>query len=235
MVKLSIIVPVYNEEEGIGEFICSLKKLVFQINMENEIIVVDDCSQDDTPRILSSQKGIILIRNNKNLGYGSTLKKGITYASGDEICIIDSDNTYSPSDIINMLPFVDHYAMVVGERMKFDSKDAYFPFHQKIAKFLVCAILRLVFKEKISDFNSGLRLIRKDILQKYLFVLPEAFSFTASLTLCMLLDNRKVRYVPIQYFPRKGKTKVQAVSYAINFIKSYAKIICIWLMKKKIK
>lgn len=165
---------------------------------------------------------IKVIRHENNKGYGAALKTGIKNASGDIIITIDADNTYFPRDIQRLVQFGDRYDMVVGARVI--DAGRHFSFHQKLAKGFICLLLRMIFKQEILDVNSGLRLMRKSVVEKYLPILPDSFSFTASITLAMLLDNHKIKYVPIGYSKRIGKSKVKIFSYTLNFIKSYWRI-----------
>jgi len=217
-----IFVPVYNEQEAVKDFITELEKAIKKIDILSECIIVDDNSNDGTPKFLKTAD-VILITHNTTLGYGASIKSGVDKAKGDFICIIDGDNTYSPSDIPKLVQFIGKYDMIVGARIK----DAawHFPFHQKIAKGLVCSLLKVIFKQKILDVNSGFRLIKKSIVEKYSSILPNAFSFTSSITLAMLLDGHKIKYVPIRYSKRRGRSKVKVFSYTINFIKSYWRIV----------
>lgn len=221
MYKISIVVPVYNEKETIKDFIINLKEAIQKINLLSECIVVDDYSDDGTIDVLRTLD-VMILTHNANLGYGAALKTGIDRAEGDIICIIDSDNEFAPRDIQQLIPFIDEYDMVIGARIKDVARD--FPWYQKIAKGFVCLLLSLIYKQKILDINSGFRLIKKDIVKKYYSILPDGFSFTASITLAMLSDNYRIKYVPVSYFKR-GKSKIKVFSYTVNFIKSYLRII----------
>jgi glycosyltransferase involved in cell wall biosynthesis len=221
MHKLSVVVPVYNEEKAIGDFISNLKGAMEARNIVYECVVVDDHSNDGSPEILK-KTDVTLVTHNARLGYGAALKTGIDKASGDILCIIDADNQYEPSDILRLVQCIDSYDMVVGARVDAARN---FPFYQRFAKGLVCFSLGLLFKQKIADINSGLRLMRKSIVKKYLSILPDAFSFTSSITLAMLLDNYRIKYVPIAYSKRVGKSKIKVFNYTINFVKSYWRII----------
>ncbi len=232
MHKVSIIIPVYNEYQTIEGFITKVQKLTEKNPSLCEYIIVDDYSTDgttDTLKRLSKLKNIYLVTHGQNLGYGAALKTGITRAAGDVICIIDADNTYSPESIPELLPFIDRFDMVVGSReLSFSA----FALTQKIAKSFMHLCLGIVFKQKIADINSGLRLIKKDILKRYLSFLPNSFSFTSSLTLIALLQRYKIKYVPVSYAKRTGQSKIRPFVFTINFIKSYWKISRLYLANR---
>ena len=222
MRKLSVVIPVYNEQATINNFIAKLKEEIGKNNSIFECIFVDDSSDDKTQDILRDNN-VNLLSHSRRLGYGAALKTGIEKAQGDFICIIDADNTYSPSDILRLAQFTDDFDMIVGARVK--CAEDLFPFYQNWAKGFICFLLKIIFKQKIIDINSGLRLIKKTALKKYLSILPDGFSFTASITLAMLIDKHKIKYIPVNYFRRLGRSKVEVLSYTINFIKSYWRII----------
>jgi len=222
MRKISIIVPTYNEKSTIETFIITLKKILKESYLTSELIVIDDHSDDGTTDILKKLK-LNLIIHDSNKGYGAALKTGVLNASYDSICIIDADNEFPPPEIIKLLPYCNKYAMVVGCRVGKSTKS--FPIHQKFAKFFICLLLGIIFKQKIYDINSGLRLIKKDLIKKYLPILCNGFSFTSGITLAMLIDKQKIKYVPVNYNRRFGKSKIKTLNYTLNFIKNYFQII----------
>lgn len=221
MPKLTIIVPVYNEREVIEDFIVRLNEFVRKNDALCECIVVDDNSDDGTKDLLKMCKAKVIFHE-VNLGYGAALKTGIRKASGDIICTIDADGTHFPEDICKLMRFADDYSMVVGARLEaFRS----FPFHQRIAKSFICSTLSRIFRQEVLDINSGLRLIRKSDLEKYLPVLCDGFSFSSSVTLAMLLEGKKIKYVPIMVSQGATKTKIEVISYTMNLLKSFWRVI----------
>lgn len=203
--NLSVVIPAYNEEQGISNVIDNLTK-VFQVNgVSFEIIVVDDGSVDNTAKV-AKLKNVTLIQNPCNLGYGASIKKGIVRSSFEFVSIIDADETYSPSDLLKLLEFsVNGFDMVVGVREKVYSSGLFF---KHPARFMFRFLSEFVAGRKIPDINSGLRVFKKSTLLKFLDNTCQGFSFTTSVTLMMLLEGSSVKFVPIGYFKRSGKTKV---------------------------
>lgn len=230
MKKLSIVVPVYNEQDRIEEFVIKLKEAVRKLPLPAEYIIVDDRSDDNTRAILR-KCGIRFYSHSTNLGYGAAIKTGIRKALGDAICIIDGDNTYVPGDIARLMSYAGECDMVVGARV--GAAGRCFPFHQKLGKAFVCSILKRAFGREVPDINSGLRIMRRDAIERYLAVLSDRFSFTASSTLAMLLDGRRIKYVPISYHGRRNGSKVKAASYTVGFIKSYCRVLYNARVKRK--
>ena len=110
---VTIIIPAYNEEEGIADVITELKEL----SRNYEILVVDDGSTDNTYK-LASETGVKVIRHPYNKGYGAALKKGIRNAEEDVVLFMDADGQHQPSDIQKIIQYIGKYDMVVGARMK---------------------------------------------------------------------------------------------------------------------
>lgn len=183
---------------------------------------MDDGSSDNTKEILKKYS-ILLICHPVRKGYGASIKDGVNIADGNLICIIDADGTYLPADILSLLDNVNDCDMVVGSRTK--SGGASFPLTYKVSKFFICSVLSLIFRQKVLDINSGLRIMKKNILIKYRSILPEGFSLTATITFAMMLDGYKIKYVPVDYHERTGKSKIKRLSYTFNFIKSYLRIL----------
>lgn len=215
MRAISIIIPVYNEEEAIEEVLAHLKGVMEKSGLKYEIIVVDDGSKDGTCSILSQLSGIKCITHKKNKGYGATLKTGIMHASFDTICITDGDMTY-PNEII---PDLFHhmvngnYDMVVGERQAKDLSKL-----RRFAKMFIRFLAEKMTNERIPDFNSGLRLFDKEIAKRFFSLLPDGFSFTTTITLSMINNGYLVDFVPIRYHQRRGTSKIHPIKDTWNFI-----------------
>ncbi|MFA5147306.1 MAG: glycosyltransferase family 2 protein [Candidatus Omnitrophota bacterium] len=213
----SVIIPAYNEEPTIRQVISGL----LDERRYPEIIVVDDSSSDKTG-FLAEELRVKVIRHETRRGYGAALKTGIKYARGDIIIILDADDTYSPGDIKRLLKSFEAggYDMVVGVRDL-----GHFPFYQKFAKGFVTSVMAAIFRQKVPDINSGLRVMKREVVEKYLSVLSDGFSFTASSTLAMLLGRHKIGYVEVGYSGRAGRSNVEIAAYTINFIRSYWRVI----------
>lgn len=210
---ISIIIPVYNEENGIAEILDNLK--LFDENYE--IIVVDDGSEDNTAKTVKNYLNVKLITHDHNSGYGAALKTGIKYATGNTIVIIDADGTYPHKQIPDLVKIMKEgdYAMVVGART---TENVKIPLIRKPAKWLIKKLANYLSGIKIPDLNSGFRLMKKNSVEKFIHFLPDGFSFTTTITLAMLTNGYPVKYIPIDYFTRKGKSKIRPVRDTLNFI-----------------
>lgn len=204
--KVSILIPIYNEEDSVSETIEQIKKTMVQTNHKYEIIAIDDCSKDNSGKILDQIKNIKVIHHIKNKGYSASLKTGIKAAKGDWIVIIDADGTYPVNEIPNLLRYTDKYDMVVGARK---GKHVKIPLFRKPAKWFLNIVASYIAGRKILDLNSGLRAFKKEIALRFWNLFPDGFSFTSTITLACLTNNLDVKYVPIDYRKRKGKSSIK--------------------------
>lgn len=212
--KVSIVIPAYNEEDGIASVLKQLLNIDFQ--EKPEIVVVDDGSTDRTVKILEDfRNDIKLIVHDNNMGYGAALKTGIQNANNDLIVITDADGTYPIQEIGKLVDAMRGYDMVVGARV---GKNVHIPMIRRPAKWVLNKLANHLTKRNIPDINSGLRVMRKEIIKSFLHILPDGFSFTTTITLALLTNGAKVKYIPINYYKREGKSKIHPVQDTLNFL-----------------
>ncbi len=214
MADISIVVPAYNEEKTIKRTIEDIKKSIKNLKGKIDATVIDDGSNDKTAKILSSIKGIKVIRNGENRGYGSSLKTAIKNTTSDYILIIDGDGTYPASSIPILIRYSKEYDMVVGART---GKIVKIPFFRRPAKWFLSHFAQYLTKTKIPDLNSVLRIFKRDIALRFMNLFPNGFSFTTTLTIACLTNDCKVKYVPINYYERKGKSIINPIKDFLGF------------------
>ena len=212
--NISLIVPAYNEQEGIGHVIRQLLSMPMQ--EKSEIIVVDDGSTDRTREILESFKDDIkIISHSRNKGYGAALKTGIRQAKNDIVVITDADGTYPNGEIPKLVQEMKDNDMLVGARV---GANVNIPMVRRPAKWILNKLANYLTCREIPDLNSGLRVMRKEIVESFLRFLPDGFSFTTTITLAMLTNNFEVKYIPINYHKREGKSKINPIKDTTNFL-----------------
>lgn len=212
--KISVVIPAYNEEKAITKTLTGLEGVLRPLGFEYEIIVVDDGSSDKTAEAASSVKGIRLIRNGGNKGYGASLKAGIRAASYENILMVDADGTYPLDAVPLLIKQADSYDMVVGART---GRNVSISALRKPAKFLLNRLADYLAETKIPDLNSGLRIFRKDTVLKFFHILPSGFSFTTTITLALLVNDYNVCFIPVDYYKRIGASKINPVKDTFNF------------------
>ncbi len=211
---ISVIIPAFNEESGIAAVLDEL--LQVSALQDCEIIVVDDGSTDRTMDILRNyQPRVTALHHEQNKGYGAAIKTGVRYARGEFILITDADGTYPIDEIQKLLDEGDGWDMIVGARTM---QGVQIPMVRRPAKWFLNKLANYLTNRKIPDVNSGLRVIRKSVLEKYMRLLPDGFSLTTTITLALLTNGGQVKYVPIHYHKRNGQSKIRPVHDTLNFL-----------------
>ena len=201
---VSIVIPAFNEESGVGHVITELRELLGRRGISAEVIVVDDGSTDDTAKAATAASARV-IRHRSNRGYGAALKTGIAAATHDIVAITDADGTYPAEHVPELLEALERADMVVGART---GRHVQIPLVRRPAKWALNRLANYLSSACIPDLNSGLRVFRRDAVMQYFPILPEQFSWTTTITLAMHCDKYAVSYVPINYRERKGRSKI---------------------------
>ncbi len=211
--SLSVVVPAFNEEGAILHTIEDIRREMDATGVPYEIIVIDDGSGDRTLDI-ARQTGVVVDTNQVNTGYGASLKRGIRHAQHEYVAIIDADGTYPARYLPAMLEMCRAQDMVVGDR-GVAMKNV--PWIRKPAKWVLNTFASFLAERRLNDLNSGLRVFRKSELVPFIPLLPQKFSFTTTITLCMSCNGKRMIYTPIEYGKRVGKSKIRPVDF-LNFI-----------------
>ncbi len=217
--SFSIIVPVFNEEQSIVDVIDHIKNVWRNCGCPYEIIVVDDASKDRTFELAVSQD-VKVLQHTSNRGYGASLKTGIKESQHNWILITDGDGTYPMEEAPSFLEFIPEYDMVVGARI---GKNTNIPLLRRPAKWFLRGLASFLCGRKIPDLNSGLRVFRKDLSLEFSYLYPNGFSYTSTITVAFLTHNYSVKYIPIDYHKRKGKSSIRAYDF-VNFNKLLVKL-----------
>lgn len=204
-VDLSVVIPAFNEEKAIAMTVAEVRDSLSHLPISFEIVVVDDGSIDGT-REAAQKSGAKVVANAKNLGYGASLKRGIAAGDSKYIAIIDADGTYPASNIPKMLELAQSADMVVGAR---NANMKNVPMIRRIPKFILGKIANFMARQTIPDLNSGLRVFQRKSLTAFLPLLPKGFSFTTTITLCMICSDLTVEYIPIEYRRRIGRSSIR--------------------------
>lgn len=202
---VSVVIPAYNEEAQVAQEIHDVRTALDEAGWTYEIIVVDDGSSDETAREAAGT-GARVLRHPRNLGYGAALKQGIGAARFGWVLITDADGTYPASSIPHLLARADSAEMVVGART---GRSVEIPISRRPAKWFLRRLAGYLAGQKLPDLNSGLRLMRADLVRAYTHLLPSGFSFTTTITLAAACNGHLVDYVSIDYRARIGDSKIR--------------------------
>lgn len=226
MNSLTVVIPAYNEEQGISEImtrVLAVREELKKIGIEPmELIVVDDGSKDKTVSIANkfseNDPLVQVISHKKNKGYGGALKTGFSKAAGDLIGFLDADGTYPPEYYPALCKAIQDGAdLVIGSRMA--GSDSQMPITRRIGNFLFANLLSVLGWQKITDSASGMRVFRKEILSK-IYPLPNGLNLTPVMSTRAVYEDIKMVEVPIPYSERLGRSKLSVIKDGWIFLES---------------
>lgn len=183
-----------------------------------ELIVVDDGSDGDTRAEIAScgyEPRLRVLRNDRNRGYGFSLKRAVAEAQYETIAITDADGTYPITQLPQLLASLEGVDMVVGARTGLRVN---IPLSRRPAKWALGKLAAYLTDTDIPDLNSGLRVMKRSLIRRFLPLLPNGFSFTTTITLAMLTHDCQVRYIPIDYAKRTGRSSIKPIRDTMNFL-----------------
>jgi len=222
MTQLSVVIPAYNEADGIAavvERVLAVGPQLHSVGVDDlEVIVVDDGSCDETARIVAGYPNVRLICHETNHGYGAALKTGFRHASGELLAFLDADGTYPPES----LPLLCREALqgadlVIGSRMS--GADSHMPLVRRLGNGFFAGLLTLLSSTRVADSASGMRIIRSQALPQ-LYPLPDGLNFTPVMSTRALHENLKVVEVAIPYQERVGRSKLSVIKDGQRFLSS---------------
>jgi len=222
MTILSVVIPAYNEENGIAEIaerVLSVRPGLQESGIVDlELLVVDDGSADNTAVIAEGIEGVRLIRHETNKGYGAALKTGFAKASGELIGFLDADGTYPPE----YFPLLCEKALngselVIGTRLS--GTESKMPFTRRVGNFFFATLLTLLGRQKISDSASGMRVFKRSILER-IYPLPDGLNLTPVMSTRAVHEGIQMAEVPIPYDERVGRSKLSVVRDGSLFLES---------------
>ena len=222
---ISIVIPAYNEAGAIEPTLKALREMIAKSGLTAELIVVDDGSKDGTGDLVETFDDVRLIRHRQNKGYGASLKTGIRQASFPNIVITDADGTYPIDMIPTLVRDIGPFDMVVGART---GEQVQIPLVRRPAKAALNRLANYLSGMEIPDLNSGLRVMKRDVVLNFFRLLPSGFSFTTSVTLAMLTNDYNVSFVPIDYFQRTGSSKINPIKDTVNFFSLVIRMVLLY-------
>jgi len=216
---VSVVIPAYNEKEGIATVVTNIQHVMDLTNRPYEIIVVDDGSGDGTAE-RARGAGARVMSHPYNIGNGAAVKTGIRSARGDILVILDGDGQHDPADITRLLEKIGPYDMVVGAR----TSDSETSLHRSLANRVYNGLATYVCRRKIEDLTSGFRAVKAHIARGFVYLLPNTFSYPTTITLAVVRSGYSLAYVPIRSRKRSGKSKIKLLRDGVRFFLIIVKI-----------
>ena len=207
---ISIVIPAKNEERGLKIL---LPKLAKEFSGA-EIIIVNDGSTDNTAEIAKAN-GAKVITHPYSMGNGAAIKTGARNASGEILVFMDADGQHRPEDIPELLSTLNKgYDMVVGARQL----DTHASTFRRYANIGYNKLASLMTGHRIEDLTSGFRAVRARHFRRFLYLLPNGFSYPTTSTMAFFRSGLAVTYIPIRAMQREGKSHIRILHDGTKFL-----------------
>lgn len=197
--QVSFVIPALNEEAAVAGVVTSLRTRY----PESEIIVINDGSKDATAQ-RAAEAGARVISHDFQRGYGASLRTGTEAAQGPYVLYCDGDGQHSVENVAVLIEACNGHDMVVGARTAL----SHAPLTRRPGKWVLRRFANYLAGRKIPDLNSGLRIVKKETIMRYIHLMPTGFSFSTTSTFAMIKTNRRLKYVPITTAKRIGTSSV---------------------------
>jgi glycosyltransferase involved in cell wall biosynthesis len=213
---VSVVLPCYNERDHVELEVKRIRAALQAAGMRHEVICVDDGSTDGTREVLQTLRGVRTVLLPRNQGSGTARRIGTQQARGRVVVWTDADLTYPNERIPELVAQLDEtYDQVVGARR---TEAGTYKLFRVPAKWAIRKLAAFLTSTDIPDLNSGLRAFKRSVAEPYLRLLPPGFSCVTTITLAFLSNGHPVKYVPVDYFKRAGRSKFHPLRDAYNYI-----------------
>ena len=208
---LSVIIPAKNEQASIAGVVTGVRDAC----PDAEVIVVDDGSTDETAA-KASQAGARVLSHPCSLGNGAAVKAGARQAKGEILVFLDADGQHDPADIPRLLERLEGgYDMVVGARA---SRQSHANVGRLMANGVYNLIASMVTSHTIPDLTSGFRAARAEKFKRFLYLLPNGFSYPTTITMAFMRSGYPVDFVEIEACKREGKSHIRPIRDGVRFM-----------------
>jgi glycosyltransferase involved in cell wall biosynthesis len=198
--SVSVVIPAHNEEATIGRVVHG----VYEVLPDAEVIVVDDCSRDQTAT-LAEHAGARVIRRPVNIGNGAGIKTGVRAAHGDVVVVLDADGQHNPADIPTLLQHMREYDLVIGERSRSGQQNTI----RWLGNTLLNRLGSYLVEMDMRDLTSGFRAMRRSVMMEFIHLLPNKMSWPTTSALAFGKAGYHIKFVPIHVEPRRSGHSAQ--------------------------
>ncbi len=219
--SLSVIIPALNEEDGIEDIVTRIldtRESLQEVGVTDlEVVVVDDGSTDRTPEIAGAIPGVVVVRHEKNRGYGAAIKTGFHAGRGEYLAFLDADSTYPPERFAHLCQVAREQDadVVVGSRRSGENSDM--PAVRRLGNLIWSNLLSAIGNQRIDDPASGMRVVHRRCLER-IYPLPDGLNFTPVMSTRALHEGVRYIEIPIPYAERSGRSKLSVVRDGIRFL-----------------
>jgi glycosyltransferase involved in cell wall biosynthesis len=209
-VSISVVLPARDEAIALTSLLPGIRKVC----PDAEVIVVDDGSDDDTRKIALSA-GARVVSHPYPLGNGAAVKTGARVARGDVLVFLDADGQHDPADVPRLLQRLgDGYEMVVGARNRASQAST----GRAWANRFFNRAASLMTGHPVADLTSGFRAVRAAPFRRFLYLLPNGFSYPTTITMAFFRCGYPVAYVPVRFVTRTGRSHIRPIKDGLRFL-----------------
>lgn len=226
--RMTLIIPVYNESKSIGLVLAELLDYPFSVPIK--VIVIDDGSTDGTPDVLKEygeNPQVKIIRHIFNRGYGASLKTGIRAADTQWVATYDGDGQFRPEDIDRFWKEATDQSLdvIIGVRPRLSAGSSRM---RAPGKYFIRLLINHLTNVKITDFNCGLRLVKRQIILKYLHLCSDHFSFSTTSTLILINRGYSFKFSPVTIRSRMNGVSTVSLSSGFSTIHLVLKMVMLF-------
>lgn len=223
---ISVVIPAFREAASIQAVLIQLQAM----EQIDEIIVVDDGSDDNTAEIATAVSGVRVVQHPYNIGNGAAIKTGIRAATGDIIILMDSDGQHPPSEIPKMLEYIGRYDMVVGAR----EMSTQATFMRRVANTIFNHYASYIVGYPIPDLTSGFRILKARIARNFVYLLPNGFSYPTTLTIAFFKAGYAVKYYDFKAAqrPKSSESKIRPLNDGMRFLLTLTRLAVLFVPLK---
>lgn len=204
--KISVVIPAYNEEQSIFQCVQDFKQLSFI----EEVIVVNNNSTDNTATV-AKKAGAVVIQESLQ-GYGATIATGIKHTKGDYVCICESDQTFIAKDLTRLVTYLDQFEVVLGSRTSNSLiwSGAYMPGWVRWGNWFVGKLVELLFNgPSLTDIGCTFKIMSRNVATRCTTVeMTKGSRYNQEFILFLCLNRFRVVELPVNYRPRVGDSKI---------------------------
>ena len=210
---MDIIVPVYNEEACVNEFV----DRVTAVGLREALIFVDNASTDLTVQRIESHAGVRLVRHDRNAGYGASIRDGIARSGAAAVVIIDADLEYPPESIPDLLAALDRHPVVYGSRFLGEGQ-AEMSWVRRLGNGLITGVFNTLFRQATTDLYTGMKALRRDALGSLTFR-RDGFEHVAEMGVQLAQAGYPIYEIPVRYVPRtSGVSKMRHLRETVTYV-----------------
>ncbi len=226
--QLTVLLPAFNEQDAIRQVLQEVVEALSDESIRYEILVVDDGSSDRTAEVADDfarscwQCPVRVVRCPENRGAGAARKIGIRHARGEIIVMLDADGSYPAAAVPELLSYFPAYDQVNGART---SEQGTLRWLRLPAKWLIRKLACYLTGHNIPDLNTGLKAFKRRTMLPWLWVVPDGFSCVTTMTLAFLTNGYAVKYVPVEYRPRIGKSKFHPIKDTLAYLSTVLRMV----------